>query len=174
MVAQTLTRTFRMPAAIAVIAAVCLLALAPAPAGAQLTVKMATLVPDGTSWHLVLKEVAAEWSKISGGKVKVNLYAGGTAGDDPDVVRKMNLGSLQAAVLTSVGLAELDKTIYAFSIPMAFEDYDEVYYVIDKMRPRFEANLLQEGLRRPELGRRRLGAVLRQEAGDDARRPARS
>jgi TRAP-type C4-dicarboxylate transport system substrate-binding protein len=28
---------------------------------------------------------------------------------------------------------------------MAFEDYDEVYYVIDKMRPRFEANLLKKG-----------------------------
>ncbi len=57
----------------------------------------------------------------------------------------MNLGTLNAAVLTSVGLAEIDKTIYAFSIPMAFDDYDEVYYVIDKMRPRFEANLLKKG-----------------------------
>jgi TRAP-type C4-dicarboxylate transport system substrate-binding protein len=145
MFVQPTTRTLRLPAAIAVVASVCLLALAPARAGAQVTVKMATLVPDGTSWHLVLKEVAAEWGKISGGKVKVNLYAGGTAGDDPDVVRKMNLGSLQAAVLTSVGLAELDRSIYAFSIPMAFEDYDEVYYVIGKMRPRFEANLLRKG-----------------------------
>ena len=143
---QTLTRSLRMPAVVAAMAAVCLLALAPGPAAAQPTlVKMATLVPDGTSWHLVLKELGAEWSKLSGGKVKVNLYAGGTAGDDPDVVRKMNLGSLQAAVLTSVGLAELDKTIYAFSIPLAFEDYDEVYYVINKMRPRFEANLLKKG-----------------------------
>lgn len=133
-----------MPVAAAV-AAMLLLGLAPAPASAQIVVKMATLVPDGTSWHLVLKEVGAEWAKLSGGKVKVNLYPGGTAGDDPDVVRKMNLGSLNAAVLTSVGLAELDKSIYAFSIPMAYEDYDEVYYVIDKMRPRLEANLLKKG-----------------------------
>jgi TRAP-type C4-dicarboxylate transport system substrate-binding protein len=145
MFAQTSIRTVRMPAAVALVAAVCLLALAPVPAGAQITIKIATLVPDGTSWHLVLKEMAAEWGKSSGGKVKVNLYPGGSAGDDPDVVRKMNLGSLQAAVLTSTGLAELDKTIYAFSIPMAFEDYEEVYYVIDKMRPRFEANLLKKG-----------------------------
>ena len=48
-------------------------------------------------------------------------------------------------MLTSVGLAELDRSIYALSIPMAFEDYDEVYYVIDKMKPRFEANLLKKG-----------------------------
>ena len=122
------------------------LTLQPAAAGAQpVVVKMATLVPDGTSWHLVMKQVAAEWNTLSGGKVRVNLYAGGTAGDDPDVVRKMNLGTLNAAVLTSVGLAEIDRSIYALSIPMAFDDYDEVYYVIDKMRPRLEANLLQKG-----------------------------
>ena len=122
------------------------LALLPAAASAQpVVVKMATLVPDGTSWHLVLKQVAAEWNKISSGMVRVNLYAGGTAGDDPDVVRKMNLGTLNAAVLTSVGLAEIDRSIYALSIPMAFDDYDEVYNVIEKMRPRLEANLLQKG-----------------------------
>jgi hypothetical protein len=50
MLAQTTTRTLRLPAAIAAIAALCLLGLAPGPAAAQPTlVKMATLVPDGTS-----------------------------------------------------------------------------------------------------------------------------
>ena len=106
---------------------------------------MATLVPDGSSWHLVLKEVAAQWGKVSGGKVKVNLYAGGSAGDDPDVVRKMNLGTLNAAVLTSVGISEIDKTVYALVIPMAYDSYEEVYYVLDKMRPRLEANMLAKG-----------------------------
>jgi TRAP-type C4-dicarboxylate transport system substrate-binding protein len=141
------THAHRRPAALVfAVCAMLWLTFLPSAAGAQpIVVKMATLVPDGTSWHLVLKQVAAEWNKISGGKVRVNLYAGGTAGDDPDVVRKMNLGTLNAAVLTSVGLAEIDRSIYALSIPMAFDDYDEVYYVIDKMRPRLEANLLQKG-----------------------------
>jgi TRAP-type C4-dicarboxylate transport system substrate-binding protein len=147
MLLHTRTRSHRFAAIIAAaIGAALWIALLPAAAGAQpIVVKMATLVPDGTSWHLVLKEVGAEWNKLSGGRVRVNLYAGGTAGDDPDVVRKMNLGTLNAAVLTSVGLAEIDKSIYALSIPMAYNDYDEVYYVIEKMRPRLEANLLQKG-----------------------------
>ncbi len=144
---STFSQRHRRPVALAAIAgALFLLVAASAPASAQpIVIKMATLVPDGTSWHLVLKNMGAEWSKLSGGRIKVNLYAGGTAGDDPDVVRKMNLGTLNAAVLTSVGLAEIDKTIFAFSIPMAFNDYDEVYYVIEKMRGRFEANLLKKG-----------------------------
>lgn len=129
-----------------VLVAACLAILAAArTADAQVIIKMATLVPDGSSWHQVLKETAAQWQKVSGGKVQVRLYAGGTAGDDPDVVRKMNLGTLNAAVLTSVGVAEIDKSVYAMGIPMAFRDYDEVYYVLDKMRPSLEASMLEKG-----------------------------
>ena len=73
--------------------------------------------------------------------MQVRLYPGGVAGDDPDVVRKMRLGTLNAALLTSVGVAEIDKSVYALSIPMAYNDYDEVYYVLDKMRPTLEASM---------------------------------
>lgn len=119
----------------------------PAAASAQqrVLVKMATLVPDGSSWHAVLKETAAKWEQISGGRVKVNLYAGGVAGDDPDVVRKMRLGTLQAGVLTAVGVAEIDKSVYALGVPLMYDSYDEVYAVLEKMRPRLEADLEAKG-----------------------------
>ena len=68
----------------------------------------------------------------------VRLYAGGVAGDDPDVVRKMRLGTLNAGVLTSVGVAEIDKSVYALGVPMMYDSYEEVYYVLEKMRPRLE------------------------------------
>ena len=116
------------------------------PAEAQnVLVKMATLVPDGSSWHLILKETADEWSKISGGRVTVRLFAGGVAGDDPDVVRKMRLGTLQAGLLTSVGVAEVDKSVYALGVPLMFRSYEEVYTVLEKMRPRLEASLEAKG-----------------------------
>jgi TRAP-type C4-dicarboxylate transport system substrate-binding protein len=133
-------------AALAVALFTAVLGLAPAPASAQvITIKMATLVPENSSWFLVLKDVADKWGKASGGKVKVILYPGGRKGDDPDVVRDMRLGGLQGAVLTSVGLAEIDKMIYALSIPMAFESYEEVYAVLEKMRPRIEASMEAKG-----------------------------
>jgi TRAP-type C4-dicarboxylate transport system substrate-binding protein len=108
-------------------------------------VKMATLVPDGSSWHQVLKEVADKWKTLSGGRVVVRLYPGGVAGDDPDVVRKMRLGTLNAGVLTSVGVAEIDKSVYALGIPMMYDSYEEVYYVLEKMRPGLEARLETKG-----------------------------
>lgn len=119
--------------------------VAPAWAQAPVTIKMATLVPENSGWFLVLKDVADKWNKASGGKVRVILYPGGRQGDDPDVVRKMNLGTLNAGVLTSVGVAEIDKSVYALSIPMAFDDYDEMYGVLDKMRPSLEAKMAAKG-----------------------------
>lgn len=130
-------------AACAIAAAAC---LAPAAASAQtVTIKMATLVPTNSSWFLVLKEVADKWNKLSNGKVRVILYGGGTKGDDPEVVQAMRLGELQGAVLTSVGVAEIEKSVYAISIPMAYDSYDEVYAVLDRMRPRLEAAMEAKG-----------------------------
>jgi len=117
----------------------------PASAQAPLIVRMATLVPDGSSWHRILKETAEKWKNTSGGRVTVRLFPGGVAGDDPDVVRKMRLGTLNAAVLTSVGVAEIDRSVYALGVPLMYDSYEEVYYVLEKMRPRLEAGLEAKG-----------------------------
>ncbi len=117
----------------------------PAEAQAPIIVRMATLVPDGSSWHLILKETADKWRQLSGGRVTVRLFPGGVAGDDPDVVRKMRLGTLNAGVLTSVGVAEIDRSVFAMGIPLMYGSYDEVYWVHEKMRPKLEASLEAKG-----------------------------
>jgi TRAP-type transport system periplasmic protein len=122
-----------------------LLASATAASAQAVTVKMATLVPQGSSWHLILQQMAEEWKNAAGGKVTVRLYPGGVAGDDPDVVRKMRLGTLNAGVLTSVGLAEIDKSVYALGVPMMYDSYEEVYGVLEKLRPSLEAKLAAKG-----------------------------
>jgi TRAP-type C4-dicarboxylate transport system substrate-binding protein len=114
-------------------------------AQAQVTIKMATLVPENSSWHLALKEMGDTWNRLSGGRVRIVLYPGGRQGDDADVVRKMHLGTLQGAVLTSPGLAEIDRSVYALSIPMAFESYEELYDVLERMRPRIESQMEAKG-----------------------------
>ena len=100
-----------------VAAVLLLLGVSGAPAEAQpIKVKMATLVPAGSAWHDVLKDVAEKWKTLSGGKVQVIL-----------------------------GVAEVDRSVYALGVPMMFSSYDEVYGVLDKMRPKLEAALLAKG-----------------------------
>jgi len=120
--------------------------LPPSPASAPpITIKMATMVPTNSSWFLALKEVREKWLKLSNNQVNITLYGGGIKGDDSEVVQAMRLGELQGAVLTSVGVAEIEKSVYAMSIPMAYDSYDEVYNVLDKMRPRLTTAMEANG-----------------------------
>ncbi|MFI5142408.1 MAG: TRAP transporter substrate-binding protein DctP [Thermoanaerobaculales bacterium] len=113
--------------------------------GAGVVLKMATLVPQGTVWHTTLLELGQAWQKASGGQVTLRLYPGGVAGDDTDVVRKMRLGSLDAGLLTSAGLAEVDRAIFALSVPMAYASYGEVDYVLDKLGGQLETIYQDKG-----------------------------
>jgi TRAP-type transport system periplasmic protein len=123
-----------------------LCAAAASPASAEpVIVKLATLVPDGSSWHQILKETAEKWRVSSGGAVTLRIFAGGVSGDDPDVVRKMRAGTLGAGLLTAIGVAEIDRSVYALDVPMVFSSYDEAYWVLEKMRPRLEAAIEAKG-----------------------------
>lgn len=109
----------------------------------EVVIKMATLAPQGSEWQQVLQEMGAAWQKASHGKVVLRLYPGGVAGDDIDVVRKMRLGTLNAGLLAIQGLAEVDRSVLALEIPLAFDDYDQLECVLEQMSPdlekRFEA-----------------------------------
>jgi TRAP-type transport system periplasmic protein len=118
---------------------------APAASAEPVVVKLATLAPDGSSWHRVLKETAEKWRVLSGGTVTLRIFAGGVSGDDADVVRRVRAGTLDAGLLTAVGVAEIDKSVYALGVPMMFASDDEASWVLEKMRPRLEASLGAKG-----------------------------
>lgn len=122
------------------------LALVSSHAPAQLVVvKMATLAPEGSSYHQILKEMAQNWKTASGGRVELRIYPGGVLGDDADVVRKMRLKTLDAGLLTSAGVANVDRSVFALAVPMLYTSYDEIDYVLEKMGPRLSAALESKG-----------------------------
>ena len=119
-----------------------LLALAPAQ---DQTVKLGTLAPEGSPWHGIIRDMAEDWKKESGGKVSFRIFAGGVLGDEPDMVRKMRIGQLHAAALTGVGLAEIAPEIMGIQLPMLVRNYAELDYVMERIAPRFEAALKAKG-----------------------------
>ena len=95
----------------------------------DVTIKLGTLAPQGSTWHNLLKEMAEKWGEASGGKVKLKIYAGGTQGSEGDMVRKMGVGQLQAASITNVGLHDIVSEPMVFSTPGLFDerDYKDVF-----------------------------------------------
>jgi TRAP-type C4-dicarboxylate transport system substrate-binding protein len=126
----------------------CLLALSLAPAAAPaLTIKLGSLAPTGSPWELGLKRIGAEWERISAGAVTVRIYPGGVAGDEPDMVRKVRIGTLNAALITVSGLQGIFKGVKTLSYPLLVRNDDELAYVLDKMKPYFDDELTKRGFK---------------------------
>ncbi len=112
-----------------------------------LTLKIGTLAPSGSPWVDALKQLAGDWERLSGGQVKLRIFAGGVAGEESDMVRKMRIGQLHGAALTQLGLSELAPGILAFSVPFMIQSDDEFEYVLQRARPHFEARIAEQEFR---------------------------
>src|SRR5438552_18453434 len=123
------------------------LVLVPATAMPQTptVIKLATLVPEGSVWDKAMREMGADWAQATGGRVQLRVYPGGVAGDEPDVVRKMRIGQLQAAAVTTAGLASIDPSFNVFNVPMFFTSYPELYATLDKLEPLLKSRLEAKG-----------------------------
>jgi TRAP-type transport system periplasmic protein len=121
-----------------------LLVASPA-AAAPKTLKLATLVPEGSVWDKELRAMAAEVEKRTQGRVELRIYPGGVAGDEPDVVRKMRIGQLQAGTLTISGLQDIDDGFAVFGIPRFFTSYPELFHVVDALTPALSQRLDKQG-----------------------------
>ncbi|MBK7070976.1 MAG: TRAP transporter substrate-binding protein DctP [Myxococcales bacterium] len=128
-----------------------LAAIAPAAAD-NVEIRLATLAPDGSSWMKILGKGAAEIDKKTEGRVKVKYYAGGVQGDERDVVRKINLGQLDGAAVTSVGLSMVEESIRVLELPRMFATVEELDYVADKMWPYFVKKFEAKGYKLGDRG----------------------
>lgn len=120
------------------------LLLQPVAAHAK-TIKLATLAPKGSPWHEILVDMAAEWEAAAGGKLKVRIYPGGVLGDEPDLMRKMAIGQIDGAMVTSTGLTQLVPDMWVFGMPLIVRDYSELDYLRDRIGPGLKKQFLKKG-----------------------------
>jgi TRAP-type C4-dicarboxylate transport system substrate-binding protein len=119
--------------------------ISPAVLVAQTSLKLATVVPDGSVWDKNLKQMADEWKQATGGRVTVTVFGGGSQGDESTVLRKLRLDALQAASFTAVGLGSIDASFNIFDVPFFFESYDELNFVTAKLTPAIARRLDAKG-----------------------------
>ncbi|HET7841116.1 MAG TPA: TRAP transporter substrate-binding protein DctP, partial [Terriglobia bacterium] len=109
-------------------------------------VRLATLAPRGTSLHKTLVVMGEKWRSAPCGGVELTIYPDGTMGGEADMVSKMRIGQLQAAMLSVTGLSKIDKSVAALqNMPFTFRSLDEVAYVTDKLRPELERRFQEKG-----------------------------
>jgi TRAP-type C4-dicarboxylate transport system substrate-binding protein len=125
----------RRAQALIAVAALAIVAFPRAPRAQSAVIKLATLVPENSIWDKNLKQMGEDWKQATGNRVSLTVFAGGSQGDEPTVLRKIRLGALQAASLTGVGLASIDPAFNVFNIPFFLDSDDELNAVLAKMTP---------------------------------------
>jgi TRAP-type C4-dicarboxylate transport system substrate-binding protein len=128
--------------------ALCALLLVAAVPAAQKPVefKIATLVPEGSLWDKQERAFGEDARAATGERVRFKYYAGGVAGDEPDVLRKMRLGQLHGGVFTLSGLGDVLPDLRVMDIPLFIRSEEEAEHLLRELDGHFRAELEKKGI----------------------------
>src|SRR5262245_21753795 len=95
------------------------------------TIKFATQNPKGHPIVIGMEKFAEIVNTKSGGKMKVNLFPGGTLGGDAPNISALQGGTLEMVVMNSGILASQVKEFAVFDFPFMFANSQEADAVVD-------------------------------------------
>ena len=84
------------------------------------------LAPPTSYWVDEINRLVSEVRKRTKGRVKFIVFAGGVAGDEGVMLRKMRLGTIEAAILSFVGMGGFEELFKGFGFH---------YFISPLMRP---------------------------------------
>jgi TRAP-type C4-dicarboxylate transport system substrate-binding protein len=123
-----------------------LLFLSPGKSAAKsVLIKIATLAPEGSAWMQTFNELKSEILDKTDKTVRFRIYPGGVLGDEKDMLRKLHIGQIHGALLTSSGLSSLFGEIDVLQVPFMFQTYEEVDHVMAKMDTFFRKGFADNG-----------------------------
>ena len=108
--------------------------------------KVAVLVPEGTTWGNSLRKLSKEVETVTGGEVTLKIYYGGVSGDEPDVLRKVRIGQMQGGIFTGKVLGDIHGDLRAVEIPFTFyQNQKKASDTLQKLTPTLNEGLKKKG-----------------------------
>jgi TRAP-type C4-dicarboxylate transport system substrate-binding protein len=115
------------------IGALCALAV---PAAAQgLTLRAATVAPEGSSWVNLIQSYGRELDAATRGAVKVKWFFGGILGDELELLERVKKGQLDVIASGGMACQRTAPSLRIQGLPGVFQSRDEVVYVMERLRP---------------------------------------
>lgn len=108
-------------------------------------IKIAVVMPEGSTWTNTLHEFASAVKQETNGDVVFTIYAGGVSGDEADVLRKMRVNRLHAGGFSGVGLGLVLPEIRVLEAPLLFNSYAEIDFVKEKLFAHFADRFDEKG-----------------------------
>lgn len=113
---------------------------------AEVTLKYATLAPENTVWAKTIKKCVDEISAKTKGEVKIKVFYGGIAGDEPSVMRKLKSGTVDIASFTGQTLGTVVTESRLLELPYFFDNTKQIDAVVAKIYPELAKKFLAQGL----------------------------
>lgn len=108
-------------------------------------IKFATLAPEGSSWMKSMRELEKKIKERSRGEVLFRVYAGGVAGDELDVLKKIRIGQIHAAAFSGVGFGEILPMVRVLDLPLLFRTGAEIDRVLQELETHFSEQFSARG-----------------------------
>jgi TRAP-type C4-dicarboxylate transport system substrate-binding protein len=109
-----------------------------------LTIKFATVAPEGSTWMNTMKELEKTIREKTQGQIAFRIYAGGVAGDELDALRKIRIGQLQSAAFSGVGFGQILPSVRVLDLPFLFRNDKEIDLVHKEMEGFFADQFRQK------------------------------
>ncbi len=81
----------------------------------------------------------------SGGRLGFRIYAGGIAGDELDVLRKLRIGQIHCAAFSGVGFGQILPMVRILDLPFLFRNYNEADLVHTSLEDFFSERFREKG-----------------------------
>lgn len=108
--------------------------------------RIGSVVPRNSVYHQELMKLGEAWRAAQGGNARFAAFTDGSQGGEAEMVRRMRIGQLQGALMSVVGLREIEPTISALqNLPLLFRSWEEIDYVRERLRPSIERRFSERG-----------------------------
>jgi TRAP-type C4-dicarboxylate transport system substrate-binding protein len=121
--------------------------------GAQtIELKIAMLAPRGSTVVREFQKFDQDLRAQTNNAVGLKIYPSGIAGDEFDVIRKMKVGQMDAAILTDTGLGNVVRAVNVLNAPGVVPNYQALEAVQREMNAEWGQEFLDNGFKLLQWG----------------------
>lgn len=108
-------------------------------------IKFATVAPEGSTWVNHMRKLDKNLRAKTGDQLGFRIYAGGIAGDELDVLKKIRIGQIHCAAFSGVGFGQILPMVRVLDLPFLFRSEAEIDRVHNDMNAFFSEKFQEKG-----------------------------
>jgi TRAP-type C4-dicarboxylate transport system substrate-binding protein len=111
-----------------------------------LTVRIASVIPEGSAWARECRAFGREVEAVTSGAVRIKWYLSGVAGDELQVAERIRRDQLDGIISGGMLCQRLAPSMRVMMLSDVFHDRDEAAYVANRLRSTLDGEFSKAGL----------------------------